>query len=90
MTADGQLRKIAAALDVEPDRLQDYVEYHPDPTVDSVLAMSNRPPTADETRERIAAWLKDLDGPAPPEERPGGIPAGGWGVPRLDENGGRP
>lgn len=67
------LRQVAAALDVDPDQLAYFRECHPDPTVEIVLNLAERPPVDDETREMIAEWLaEDADGESEGDDPPGG------------------
>ena len=65
-----ELRHVAAALDIDPDRLAYFAECHPDPTVDVILNLADRPPVDDETRAIIARWLEDFNTKA--DETPGG------------------
>jgi len=53
------LRQLAAALDVAPDQLAYFRECHPNPTVDVVLNLADRPPVDAETRELASEWLTD-------------------------------
>lgn len=51
--------RVAAALDVDLDRLEEFVRWHPNPTVDAVLSMAGRPDATDAVREKVAAWLQE-------------------------------
>jgi hypothetical protein len=73
---DKTLRQIAAALDVDPDQLQYFRECHPDPTVDVVLNLADRPPVDDDTRELVAEWLADDSNGERDGDNPGGAPRG--------------
>jgi len=56
-----QVRQIAVALNVDPNHLVDFAEYHPEPTVETVLNLAERPPVDQETRDQIAEWLNEGD-----------------------------
>ena len=72
-----QTRAVAVALQVRPERLREFVDCHPNPTVEAVLALSDRPPADGETRDMVARWIDATDtAPTPIEDRPGGHPAG--------------
>jgi hypothetical protein len=70
-------RAVAVALQVRPERLGEFVECHPNPTPDAVLALSDRPPADQDTRDMVARWVEHATrDPTPIEDRPGGHPAG--------------
>jgi len=74
-------RAVALVLDVDPEVLRQFVTYHPDPTLDGVLAMADRPPVAEDSRELVAEWLAAETSDADPDgqgdgEDPGGDPRG--------------
>lgn len=72
-------QEVAVALNYDPDSLTQFVEFHPDPTVDAVRRLADRPPVDEDTREIIAEWLAAQTERT--EDRPGGDPAGltgGW------------
>ena len=70
-------RQVALALDRPPERLTEFVECHPNPTVEALLALSDRPPADAETRDMLSRWIDATDtDPTPIEDRPGGDPAG--------------
>ena len=72
-----QTRAVAVALQVRPDRLREFIDCHPNPTADAVLALADRPPADQDTREMVAHWINATDtDPTPIEDRPGGHPAG--------------
>ena len=48
--------EVAARLDVEPRRLVQFVDYHPDPSPSNVLGWATGEPRH---REDVAAWLAD-------------------------------
>jgi hypothetical protein len=59
-----QTRAVAVALQVRPERLGEFVECHPNPTVDAVLALAERPPADQDTREMVAEWVDARDSPS--------------------------
>jgi hypothetical protein len=72
-----QTRAVAVALQKRPERLREFIEYHPNPTVDAVLALADRPPADQDTRDMVARWVEHAaPDPTPIEDRPGGHPAG--------------
>jgi hypothetical protein len=72
-----QTRAVAVALQKRPERLKEFIEFHPNPTVDAVLALSDRPPADQDTRDMVARWVEHATrDPTPIEDRPGGPPAG--------------
>lgn len=73
---DETLRRVAAALDVDPDHLAYFRNCHPDPTVDIVLNLADRPPADDETRAMIAEWLADDGDHGDTADDVGGDPRG--------------
>jgi hypothetical protein len=72
-----QTRAVAVALQKRPERLKEFIEFHPNPTVDAVLALADRPPADQDTRDMVARWVEHVTrDPTPIEDRPGGHPAG--------------
>jgi hypothetical protein len=54
-------RAVAVALQIRPERLREFVECHPNPTPDAVLALADRPPADQDTREMVAEWVDARD-----------------------------
>jgi|GEM_PF-6929513 len=50
-------RDVEDALDVPMDRLEYFVEFHPDPSVEAVLTLAGRPTANQDVRDVVAAWL---------------------------------
>jgi hypothetical protein len=68
---------VAVALQVRPERLGEFIDCHPDPTLDAVLALADRPPAGQNTRDMVARWVEYATrDPTHIEDRPGGHPAG--------------
>lgn len=75
-------RVVAAALDVDPERLRHFAEYHPNPRPADVLGLAERPPADGDTRGAIERWLAaQTANDDAPDERAGGRvpPEGGFG-----------
>jgi hypothetical protein len=80
-----QTRAVAIALQLRPERLIEFVECHPNPTVDAVLALADRPPANQDTREMVAEWVDARDSPSATvkhEDRAGGDTDGLAGLTR--------
>ena len=72
-----QTRAVAVALQVRPDRLREFIDCHPNPTADAVLALADRPPADQETRDMVAEWVEskatDTEAGALEERAGGGV-----------------
>ena len=70
-------RAVAVALQKRPERLREFVECHPNPTADAVLALADRPPADQDTREMVAEWVEskatDTEAGALEERAGGGV-----------------
>ncbi len=78
-------RAVAVALQKRPERLREFIEFHPNPTVDAVLALADRPPADQDTREMVAEWVDARDSPSATvehEDRAGGDTDGLAGLTR--------
>jgi len=60
-------RTVAAAVGVAPDRLREFAEHHPDPGLEHILALADRPPVDEDTRETIRRWVTAVRERGPPD-----------------------
>jgi hypothetical protein len=76
-------RAVAIALQLRPERLGEFVNCHPNPTLEAVLALADRPPADQDTRDMVARWVEHATpDPTPIEDRAGGDTDGLAGLSR--------